>query len=248
MATNNNNFSINVVFGKGSEAFTPEMKADIQKAADFWDNVISGSTFNGGHTLTIEVGGEDLEKSTLAEANFSDTKIDTNGNLLPIAGKAVVNTNHEVLQQFSSNNQYFIDTIDHEFGHVMGIGTLWKADGLIDVNNGVYNANTHAGEVYGEMQGLKVPKAIPITTGVGEGSDFSHWQEEVFGNELMTSNGEDPSVHEPLSTMTIASLEDIGWNVNYGAAETYPDDFTLASTHGNGLTDPIAINETSSLV
>jgi hypothetical protein len=243
-----NDFSINVVFGEGSEAFSEEIKAGIQNAADFWENVISGSTFDGDHLLTIEVGGKDLGKSTLAEATFSETKIDTNGNLLPIAGEATVNTNPEILQQFNSHDQHFIDTIDHEFGHVLGIGTLWEENKLIDVNNGVYNANTNAGKAYGELQGLSVSKAIPITTGEGEGSDLSHWQEEIFGNELMSHQGEDPSVHQPLSKVTIASLDDIGWNVNYGAAEIYPDSFTLASTHGDGLTDPIAVNDTSSLV
>jgi hypothetical protein len=131
----------------------------------------------------------------------------------------------------------------------MGIGGLWQEKGLIDPNFGIYNANTYAGLVYGEMQGLNMPLPIPLTTGEGEGSDLAHWKEEIFGNELMTHEAEAPGVPMPLSKMTIASLQDIGWNVNYGAAEPYPDAFTVASLgQGNGLTEPIAVNDTSSLV
>jgi hypothetical protein len=37
----------------------------------------------------------------------------------------------------------------------------------------------------------------------------------------MTHEAESPGQSMALSQMTIASLRDLGWNVNYGAAEAY---------------------------
>jgi hypothetical protein len=51
-------------------------------------------------------------------------------------------------------------------------------------------------------------------------SNYTHWREEIFNTELMTHEAEFDGVM-PLSQMTIASLRDIGWLVNYGAADFY---------------------------
>jgi len=41
----------------------------------------------------------------------------------------------------------------------------------------------------------------------------------------------------PLSQLTVASLRDIGWNVNYGAAEPYTLPIAIASTSTSQLND-----------
>jgi hypothetical protein len=67
---------------------------------------------------------------------------------------------------------------------------------------------------------------------IRSGSSFGHWDEETFGTELMTPFAEapnggldfDPFVIEPfapLSRLTIGGLEDVGYEVIYGAAENY---------------------------
>jgi hypothetical protein len=53
----------------------------------------------------------------------------------------------------------------------------------------------------------------------GEGTRLSHWRESVFDNELMT--GIDDGAANRLSAITIASLADLGYQVNMSAAETY---------------------------
>jgi hypothetical protein len=46
-----------------------------------------------------------------------------------------------------------------------------------------------------------------------------HWREETFFNELMTGFlGSPPS---PLSRLTVASLADLGYGVDFGAADPY---------------------------
>ena len=45
------------------------------------------------------------------------------------------------------------------------------------------------------------------------------WRESVFGSELMSTVLDAPDA--PLSTVTVASLADLGYEVDYGAAEPY---------------------------
>ncbi|MCH8138352.1 MAG: hypothetical protein IH926_05280 [Proteobacteria bacterium] len=67
------------------------------------------------------------------------------------------------------------------------------------------------------------------------GSLDSHWREGVFGTELMTP-GLNTSVANPVSKVTISSLNDLGYIVNVGAAETYglPPAPPLAALRGQG--------------
>lgn len=117
----------------------------------------------------------------------------------------------------------------HEFAHVMGFGNLWRMNSLINPMTGVYFADSKAGLVYNRDNNT-TGVDIPLTTNEGTGSDLAHWQEETFGNELMTHEIEVSGISNPLSELTLASLEDIGWNVNYEVAELYPDSSTnLAS-------------------
>lgn len=227
--TLNNDFSIEIVYGAGSENFTIPMKSAINEAAQTWEDTILESTFLGEHTLTIEVGGEDFGVDGFAAVaspnpGYGGLALDTNYNFMPIRGSSSVNINPQVIQIFSSNPEYFSDLMTHEFGHVMGIGTLWEINDLIDPISGNYYANTNAGRVYSNGY-----ENIPLTMGEGVGSDGGHWREETFGNELMTHELEFPGTSQPLSEMTLASLEDIGWNVDYGVADTYPDYYTAIS-------------------
>ena len=53
----------------------------------------------------------------------------------------------------------------------------------------------------------------------GPGTRDSHWREAVFGNELMT--GFINQGVNPVSRLTIASLADLGYQVNLEAADAY---------------------------
>ena len=54
------------------------------------------------------------------------------------------------------------------------------------------------------------------------GSDCAHWAENVFGFEILsTSGGVDTSIEEPVSMLTIAGMQDLGYTVDYGVAEEY---------------------------
>src|SRR5690606_23970252 len=69
------------------------------------------------------------------------------------------------------------------------------------------------GAEYGE--GAKVP----VENMGGDGVANGHWRESVLGNELMTPYmSRLPGL---LSDVTIASLEDMGYEVSYEVADAY---------------------------
>ena len=221
-------FSIELEFGQGTDAFTPEMKTATEEAADVWESAISHSSFDEEHILTIEIKGEDLgllEDAYIAEANLypEELEIDTNNNILPTKGYSTVNINPST-DPILTDIEYFTDVMTHEFAHVMGFGSLWRSNNLVNPVDEVYNADTNAGIVY-NYQNNTTDMGIPLTTDVGIGSDLTHWDEEIFDSELMTHQSEAPGTSSPISELTLASMEDLGWNVDYGVIESYPDLF-----------------------
>jgi len=76
--------------------------------------------------------------------------------------------------------------------------------------------------------GNKVPlencvTGTPPSCSQGSGSINSHWRESVFDNELMTGYADAVNI---FSLLTIATMGDLGYQVNFGAAQTYSRVFT----------------------
>jgi len=123
------------------------------------------------------------------------------------------------------------DVIQHEMLHVVGIGSIWQTFSL---ENGVGSSNPQ----YTGAQGIAgcqaaggtvacvstVPLAgvgCPPSSGreCGAGTRDAHWHEATFGSELMTgflSKGTNP-----LSALSVQSLQDLGYTVNAGDADAY---------------------------
>jgi hypothetical protein len=227
-ATDNLKFSISVNFLASASALNQTLKNAVVQAAQFWESVISASPTNAAYNLAIDVGGTVQAwangAGTLASAGPSGISYDSAGFWkLPTKGTANINTNTEAIAALTSTVDYFKSVMIHEFGHILGLGTYWGAKpgkALVDTTTGVYRANTYAGSVYGELKGTFVQTAIPVTTGVGPGSDYAHWREDVFQTEIMTHLA-NQGKKMPVSQLTIAALRDLGWSVNYGAAEVY---------------------------
>jgi hypothetical protein len=108
--------------------------------------------------------------------------------------------------------------ITHEMGHVLGIGSRWDWAGL-STTFGQYTGAAALRE-YRTLSGNPNANYVPLETGGGDGTANSHWSEAIFNTELMTGYAES-SGPMPLSRMTIASLQDLGYAVNYAAAESY---------------------------
>ncbi|MDQ6872020.1 MAG: leishmanolysin [Gemmatimonadota bacterium] len=124
------------------------------------------------------------------------------------------------------------EVITHEMLHVLGFGSFWDSTAAkLLINYGPNVSYIGAGGIAGckALGGLNTcASSVPVEgTQGGDGTVNSHWRESVFGNELMT--GFINSGKNPLSVMTIRSLEDLGYVVDATAADPYtpPTGFNL---------------------
>jgi hypothetical protein len=112
----------------------------------------------------------------------------------------------------------------HEMGHVLGIGTLWTyvspslltgsgtSNPYFTGAGGIYQFNRDGGSGYAGSK-------VPVENQGGDGTADAHWRESVLGRELMT--GYISLVANPLSTISVASLADLGYTVSYADADPY---------------------------
>jgi len=121
----------------------------------------------------------------------------------------------------------------HEMGHVLGLGSLWEEDGLLigteaqgaDPESPDYDPQ-YIGPVavaqYGNLltdAGEPIAATVPAENTGGPGTRESHWREVTFVDELMT--GFIAIAESPLSILTIGSLLDMGYAVEFQAADPF---------------------------
>jgi hypothetical protein len=102
----------------------------------------------------------------------------------------------------------FDDIVFHEMMHTIGFGTIWDFLNLVDgsgTTNPLFTGGNAASE-YGDAAG------VPLEQDGGPGTVESHWDEETFTNEIMTGY---INYSNSLSDMTIASLEDLGYDTTW---------------------------------
>lgn len=106
------------------------------------------------------------------------------------------------------------DVVLHEFGHILGIGTIWDIKGL---RSGPNYTGSNAVREYNNLGGFG--PTVPLEADGGPGTALSHWSEDVFGDELMT--GFLSGLSNPLSKVTVGTLQDLGYTVNYNLADSF---------------------------
>jgi len=105
----------------------------------------------------------------------------------------------------------------HEMGHVLGIGPIWKKVCGNDCYNGdtEYKCNNASKEFKRIVNPYETLRLQPYVC--------MHWAEDNFGyfsDELMTPIF-DEDMYQPISRVTVGALEDVGYKVNYAAADPY---------------------------
>lgn len=218
-------FTIDVRFLGG---LTARQKKAFKAAADRWVKVIVGDLPD------VVIDGE-LIDDVLILAEGAD--IDGPGKILgqagpdrirpPSAGKAaglpalgMMQFDKADLKEMEQRGT-LNDVITHEMGHVLGIGTIWRLKGLLkgaETNNPTFSGKAAIKE-YKTLRGESGNKRVPVENTGGPGTRNGHWREAVFRNELMSGFIAAPD--NPISRMTVASLQDLGYDVNPDAAEPY---------------------------
>lgn len=138
---------------------------------------------------------------------------------LPSAG--VMSFDSADLAKMQSDGN-LVDVLTHEMLHVVGIGTVWRRRSRLagaGTGNPVFNGQAATAEYSVLAHAHAI--SVPVENQGGAGTRDSHWRERVFANELMTGYVSRPGMPNPLSRLTIASLADLGYVVDFGAAEAF---------------------------
>lgn len=229
-------------------------------AARAWGDVIRG--WPGGaiklpngtkfETLKISVRAGIVDREAGRNVAGADPDPEVLKRLATGAGKAeglpyegVIVLDETDLERMQINQALFKDTIIHEVGHVLGLGTIWQSKGglavLVDGEKGHFLGET-AREEYGRLLGIRSKvEGVPITGmesaplrqergGVSTAKWGAHWDEEAdprFKFEIMSSTT-DAAVLNPdgtvtanvISRVTVGALKDLGYLVNMQGAGT----------------------------
>ncbi len=213
----------------------PAVQAAFDAAATRWSAAVvrgvpdAEITLSPGQCLDAEPGAT-LEVDDLV-ITVEITPIDGEGGVLGSAGPCVVSAEDGLtrvgLMQFDSadvsemlTGGTFAAVVEHEMGHVLGIGTLWDAPRSLLAGAGGTNPRFTGGRAVAEYSTLGgTATAVPVENTGGPGTADAHWREATFGNELMT--GWISPTSNPLSAMSISSLGDLGYAVDRSTADAY---------------------------
>jgi hypothetical protein len=161
--------------------------------------------------------------------------IDGVGNILASAGPCIVRTQSRFpligIMRFDSDDVEALSAngrlpaiVLHEMLHVVGIGSLWYTRDML------FGANTSNPRFVGPLAAVQCISLggqsdcgdgrVPAENTGGSGTAEVHWRESVFDREVMTGFAE-ATADMPFSTISIASLEDLGYRVNLLSADAF---------------------------
>jgi len=143
---------------------------------------------------------------------------DDAGDDLPVAG--FLTLDEDDLEPLVGTDA-LTSLIFHEIGHILGYGTLWETKSLLDgkdTDTPTFNGTEAVTQWQDDLGGTG---DVPVE-GDGEvGTKNSHWDEDTFDTEIMTGFSEMVGTDQPLSVVTIGSMQDLGYTVDFGAADPY---------------------------
>jgi hypothetical protein len=215
-------FSIELDFATCCSAggLNDEQKKVFELAARRWEEVVQGADSGTALVLIIRAAGESIDGPGRILGQAGPTSVRAEDGL-PVSGTMEFDSADLMEMQQAGTLK---DIILHEMGHVLGIGTLWESKGFLKgagTDNPLY-IGPKAMQEYATLLQETIPTPIPVANTGGPGTAGGHWRETTFDHELMTGYAED-TAGTPLSRMTVAALADLGYTVEFAAA----DDYTL---------------------
>lgn len=242
--------SYNIVINFNDGNITPSQQEIFVAAAKTWQKIITADLKD----VTASIPAGKCEKN---DPGFSGTiddivisasapNLDGPGGVLGLAGPCGMRSSTTGtglpfygLMAFDSSdiadaeaNGTLKNIILHEMGHVLGLGTLWAHFDLlagINTNDPTF-LGSHAVKEWHTLGGNG---NVPVENKGGIGTKHVHWRESVFNTELMTGFS-DPT--QQLSRLTIASLKDLSYSVDFSIADSYtlPSSLVTSANNDNG--------------
>ena len=202
---------------------TDAQQAAFATAAERWGRIITAdvpAVVVDGETvddIVIDADGMAIDgpKGILGRAGPTMLRP---GSFLPAAGMMSFDSADLAMMEADGS---LVSVIVHEMAHVLGFGAIWEELGLragAGTDDPTFTGAAAMRE-YAAMTGGAATRAVPLANAGGPGTRNSHWREDVFGNELMT--GLLDAAPNPLSRLTIAAFEDMGYAVDYASADAF---------------------------
>jgi subtilisin-like proprotein convertase family protein len=213
---------------------SPNQQAAFAEAAARWSQIIIGDVppvlLNGEEIddVLIEAQGVPIDGPGKVLGQAGPTHIRPVSNL-PIRG--IMSFDTADLNQMEDNGSLG-DVILHEMGHVLGFGTLWTDTFMnLILGEGTVNpifVGANAMAEYAVLTGRDTATPVPVANTGGPGTRDGHWREAVFGDELLT--GFLSGAVRSISRVSVACFEDMGYQVDYDAADAFdlPSQLRLA--------------------
>ncbi|NWK56632.1 PEP-CTERM sorting domain-containing protein [Verrucomicrobiaceae bacterium N1E253] len=227
----------NIIIDYGTSNPTPEELAAFSAAEAAWESRIIGykDTIRGKDanavTISVTLEPNDGPGGVLGSAGPTTAKTGQEENFLYAASGSMTFDTADTANLVAAGT--FDKVIEHEMGHVLGLGTLWSSSGAgiagyqeLYVNgSGEYTGASALAQWQTEF-GQGGASFIPVELGGGSGTANGHWNEVDGGagptgitqagtgrdmrDELMTGWLNPDSF---ISNMTIAQFEDLGYTV-----------------------------------
>lgn len=233
-------FDVQLVFAPGT--ISASQQAIFLQAAARWSEAVTGDLPDVAGVTQGEVN--DCESGFTFSGDVDDLVIlarsapnDGVGGVLGSAGPCKLrgagasslpwmgrmSFDSDDLDNMESNGS-LLGVVMHEMGHVLNLSSFgWDIIlGVLDYDTTQCldaTAVTYSGaNGVARWHALGGTGDVPVEENGIVGTGCSHWDEETFGDELMTGY---IALISSLSTVTIGSLDDLGYEVNYAAADPY---------------------------
>jgi len=215
-------FDIRVSFGG---TLTDSQKGIFTEAESYWENLIIGyrNEFDGsGLDIAASSAPNDGVGGVLGSAG-PRSLYDTGDYVY--ASQGVMSFDSADMGNMESSGS-LLNVILHEMAHVMGFGTLWTSNDLLNDNDdyiGEFGLAGHRIDVDDANAAF-----VPVEKAGGPGTALAHWDETDFGGspELMTGWLDNDIT---VSLATINAFADLGYVINpLFSVEEVPEPSSIA--------------------